>query len=121
MKIEIENLFSIHCSLKIERDNEDFDKSIAIHLYYITREAVFNAARHGNPRAIEIQLLSEEGRLSLSVKDDGCGFAEESTQLGIGLHTMKYRAKAIGARLSVLSEPGQGTHIVLQGQARTND
>jgi len=89
--------------------------------HYITREAVFNAARHGGPETIEIELLSREGRLNLSVKDDGCGFAGESTQHGIGLHTMKYRAKAIGARLSVVSELGQGTYIVLQGQARAND
>ncbi len=121
LKVEVEKLFNLHCRLQIDRDDEDVDKSIAIHLYYIIREAVFNAARHGNPETIEIQLLSQQGKLSLSVKDDGCGFAEESTKFGIGLHTMKYRAKAIGARLSVLSEPGHGTHIVLQGQARTND
>jgi signal transduction histidine kinase len=121
LKIEVEKLFNLQCSLQIDRDDTDVDKSIAIHLYYITREAVFNAARHGSPGTIEIELLSRQGRLSLSIKDDGCGFAEESTQLGIGLHTMKYRAKAIGARLSVLSEPGRGTHIVLQGQTSAND
>lgn len=121
LKIEVEKLFEVDCRLVVEKDLRDFDKSIAIHLYYITREAVFNAARHGNPDNIKVELISNERKLSLTVEDDGCGFSEDSTQQGIGLHTMKYRAKAIGARLSVQTEPGKGTRIELQGQARAND
>ena len=121
LKVEVEKLFKVDCRLVIERDQRDFDKSIAIHLYYITREAVFNAARHGNPNNIRVELISDERLLSLIVDDDGCGFSEDSTHQGIGLHTMKYRAKAIGARLSVQTAPGRGTRIELRGQAGAND
>ncbi|MDJ0623214.1 MAG: cache domain-containing protein [Desulfocapsaceae bacterium] len=121
LKVEVEKLFTVNCRLVIEKDHRDFDKSIIIHLYYIIRESVFNAARHGNPDNIRVELISDERRLSLIVEDDGCGFSEDSTQQGIGLHTMKYRAKAIGARLNVKTEPGKGTRIELQGQARAND
>jgi len=116
LKVEIENLFDLQCNLIIDIDDEQMDPSRAIHLYYITREAVFNAARHGRPLNIEIHLLIEKRRLSLKIDDDGCGFKEKSTQLGIGLHTMKYRAKAIGASLVVESKVGQGTSISLEGE-----
>jgi signal transduction histidine kinase len=121
LKIEVENLFDLHCDLMIDLVEADFDNSVAIHLYYITREAVFNAARHGSPTKIEIYFTSMQGRLELAVHDNGCGFVVDATQLGIGLHTMKYRAKAIGARLGIQSDPGHGTHITLQAKVRVND
>ncbi len=116
MKVEIENLFNLQCVLIIDMYREQMDPSTAIHLYYITREAVFNAARHGRPGKIEIHLLTEENRLRLEINDDGCGFADESTKKGIGLHTMKYRAKAIGATLTITSREGHGTCILLEGE-----
>lgn len=116
LKIEVENLFELECELIIELQSELGDSSMAIHLYYIIREGVFNAARHGRPHNIRIRLLSRKNRLTLEMEDDGCGFSTEETQQGIGLHTMKYRAKAIGAQLSIASEKGRGTRIVLEGE-----
>ncbi len=115
LKVEVENLFDVQCVLIFHQENEWVDGSIAIHLYFIIREAVFNAARHGRPDNIEIGLATGNNKLHVEVTDDGCGFSEESTQRGIGLHTMKYRAKAIGATLTINSDPNLGTSIVLQG------
>ncbi len=114
LKIEVENLFDLKCNLDVDLQGAQIDGPTAIHLYYIIREAVFNAARHGRPQKIEIQLLSEQKRLKLRVEDDGCGFSEKTTQYGIGLHTMKYRAKAVGANLVVDSKLETGTQITLQ-------
>ncbi len=116
LKVEIENLFELHCEMIIDMDREKIDAPAAIHLYYITREAVFNAARHGRPRRIEVHLLIDKRSLRLEINDDGCGFDREKTQQGIGLHTMKYRAKAINATLSVSSETGRGSRILLEGE-----
>ncbi len=113
LKIEVENLFDLQCILDVNINGLQIDGSTSIHLYYIIREAVFNAARHGRPQNIEIHLLSEDNQLKLVVEDDGCGFSEDTTQYGIGLHTMKYRAKAIGAALSVDSRLKEGTQITL--------
>ncbi len=114
LKVEVENLFDVQCVLIFHQENEWVDGSIAIHLYYIIREAAFNAARHGRPDNIEIGLATGSNRLEVEVTDDGCGFSEESTQKGIGLHTMKYRAKAIGATLTISSDSSRGTRMVLQ-------
>jgi len=116
LKVEIENLFDLQCNMIIDMDREKIDASASIHLYYITREAVFNAARHGRPQRIEIHLLIDRNSLRLEINDDGCGFDEEKIQLGIGLHTMKYRAKAINASLAVTSEVGRGSRILLEGE-----
>lgn len=116
LKVEVENLFDVDCILSFSIEDQKLDNSVAIHLYYITREAVFNAARHGRPDKINILLESRGSRLLLEVVDDGSGFTTESTQYGIGLHTMKYRAKAIGASLLVQPEEDSGTRIFLNGE-----
>jgi signal transduction histidine kinase len=49
----------------------------------------------------------------LVIKDNGRGFNLSSSSGGLGLDIMKYRARAIGAVLSVNSEPGKGTEVEL--------
>ncbi len=108
--------FDVDCVLECDCKDEKIDSNTAIHLYYIIREAVFNAVRHGRPKTIDIQFSATGKSLQLIVEDNGAGFSEESVQRGIGLHTMKYRAKAIGATLTVVSAPGRGTMVKLQGE-----
>jgi len=78
----------------------------------IAREAVSNAARHGNPGTIHVELL--DGRpVRLRVADDGSGFdaAEAMSGAGFGLRSMKERALASGADFRITSSPGLGTEI----------
>jgi signal transduction histidine kinase len=49
--------------------------------------------------------------LSVQVIDNGSGFDTKSTRRGMGLHTMEYRAKAIGAVLKINSNGHAGTVI----------
>lgn len=79
----------------------------AMHLYRIAQEAVANATRHGGASRVLIRIEQTEGKLVLSVLDDGRGFpAEPRKGGGMGLRTMRYRAQSIGARLS-LSPPDE--------------
>ncbi len=115
IKVEIESLFDVECVLLFDTTHERVDNNVAIHMYYIIREAVFNAARHGRPDNIRIILRIRNNHLAVKVEDDGCGFQESSIQKGIGLHTMKYRAKAIGAALSIDSDGKSGTIVEVSG------
>ncbi len=51
----------------------------------------------------------------LRVKDDGQGFGVSCAPLssGFGLLGMSERAEHIGAQLSIQSQPGQGTEIIV--------
>ena len=83
-------------------------------LVRIVREAVANAARHGQAAVISVDLkVGTDGDLRLRVSDDGCGFAT-TTPVGsgrVGLMSMKERAAAVGGSLSVTSSPGGGTSV----------
>lgn len=89
----------------------------ANHLYRIGQEAVHNAIRHAEPAKVTISLDKRSADVVLTVEDDGKGFDTDQQLLnlgdrGIGLHTMQYRAHALGGSLTIDSTPGEGTKVV---------
>lgn len=83
-----------------------------LQLYRIAQEAVNNALKHGDPSRITITLRTDGPRLCLQVQDDGTGFdVNEGTRNSLGLHSMAYRARALGATLDIASTRGQGTTV----------
>jgi len=106
-------LFRISCRFHGEQEVGVADESRAAHLYYIAREAVNNAVKHARAGRIDIRLGAADGRVVLSVADDGVGIApERAASPGLGLRTMAYRAAAIGAELSIRPGEGKGTVVV---------
>ncbi|WP_456385855.1 cache domain-containing protein [Desulfolithobacter sp.] len=114
--VELEQLFPVRCSLSIDPQVEEVATNQASHVYYIIREAMFNAARHGHPEKIEIIVRRKNRYLSARIIDNGEGFMEKDSKKGMGLHTMQYRAKAIGASLDIKPGPTGGTMVTLEGK-----
>lgn len=89
-------------------------------LYRIGQEALTNVAKHGMARNVWLSVTLSRRHVSLSVRDDGCGFDAESVlthpdhRVGIGLFGMRERAALLGGRIEVCSAPGKGTRIKVQ-------
>jgi len=79
-------------------------------IYRIVQEALNNCARHARARHATIHVVSEGGRLVVTVEDDGAGFAAGETR-GLGLIGMEERVKRLGGVLSITSRLGQGTIV----------
>jgi len=116
--VEAQKMFKVHFDLSWQGEAESLGKNSATHLYYIVREAIFNAARHGKPSKIGVYMRLEDGGFSLKIADDGIGFDGTPAATGMGFHTMKYRAKAIGAELSISSAAEGGTVISVTGEGQ---
>lgn len=82
-------------------------------LYQIAQEALYNALKHAHARRIELSLSFGHGRVALAVRDDGVGFDAGSFNHaeGLGLRTMRERARRIGGTLRIDSTPGEGTQV----------
>ncbi|HSR21589.1 MAG TPA: GAF domain-containing sensor histidine kinase [Anaerolineales bacterium] len=81
-------------------------------LYRIATEALNNALKHARPGHVYVRLLQDEAGICLEVADDGLGFVpEEVSGGGLGLATMKERARSHGWELTVDSQPGAGTRV----------
>jgi signal transduction histidine kinase len=84
----------------------NFDPGVALHLYRIAEEAIGNAVKHSQAKRIAIELAVVKDRAVLAITNDGKGFDPRSKNGGMGIRNMRYRAKAIGATLTI--EPGKG-------------
>jgi signal transduction histidine kinase len=83
----------------------------------IAQEALGNALRHADAQRIEVRLQNGDGRLVLSVADDGVGFdpgAPEIRGQRLGLTSMRERATELGGTLRITSSPGEGTSVRLE-------
>ncbi|MEV4622966.1 GAF domain-containing sensor histidine kinase [Asanoa sp. NPDC049573] len=80
--------------------------------YRVAQEALHNALRHADARAVEVRLFVDGPNLAVEVRDDGHGL--RPTDQGLGLTSMRERAEAVGGRLVVESKPDEGTTVRLE-------
>jgi signal transduction histidine kinase len=84
----------------------------AMHLFRIAQEAVANAVKHGRPEHVLVALECDGNFLRLTIDDDGVGFFPQPEHPdGMGLRTMAYRARLIGATLEIRERDGPGTCV----------
>jgi signal transduction histidine kinase len=80
----------------------------------IAQEALTNAVRHARARRIKVHAASSRSvGFRLSIADDGRGIAKEQFGIGFGLTSMQERADKIGASLTIVTAPRNGTEVVL--------
>jgi signal transduction histidine kinase len=77
--------------------------------YYVVAEALTNATKHAQASEVRIEAANRDGRLELSIVDDGVGGADP--QAGSGLVGLTDRVDALGGRIVINSPPGQGTRM----------
>jgi two-component system CheB/CheR fusion protein len=102
---------SLACRNDVDRSVDIQDPDVAIHLYRIAQEAVHNAVNHSHGKMLQVSLKQDARNVIMEVKDDGIGLAK-SLRPGMGLRTMRHRARLIGAHLDVHSE--QGTRVTVR-------
>ncbi|MBA7523652.1 hypothetical protein ES705_15783 [subsurface metagenome] len=105
----INHMYGINCQLEYDHPIIVKEHSTATHLYRIVQEAVINGIQHGQADQIIIQLAAHDGRSTLCVKNNGVDISENIDSIkGIGIHSMTYRAKIIGASLTIQPDEPQG-------------
>jgi signal transduction histidine kinase len=82
---------------------------VEVAAYYVVAEALTNAAKHARPTAIWVAANVVDGRLRLTVRDDGIGGAEPAN--GSGLTGLTDRVEALDGTITVHSPPGEGTTL----------
>lgn len=84
-------------------------------------EALANAAKHANASVVRLSAAVRDGRLLMTVRDDGLGGADPAH--GSGLIGLADRVEALGGTLTIVSPPGRGTTVrvalPLDGQEST--
>jgi len=83
------------------------------HLFRIAQEAVQNALKHARAQRIDVELTSTTAEVRIVVGDNGVGIgAQPTSRTGYGMHTMRYRAAAIGGQFAIEARSGGGTRVI---------
>ena len=87
---------------------------VKIAFYRIAQEALNNIVKYAKASTVHVDLRQQATGVRLTVSDDGVGFDPESIGSGhFGQKIMRERAEGIGARLTVQSEVGHGTVVMV--------
>lgn len=108
-----ERVFRVSCPFRCDPPVKVTDNNAAIQLYRIAQEAVANALKHSKADRIEVSLAINDGRIVLSIRDNGVGIPDHSPGkgTGMGLLTMSHRARMMGGTLTVEQDGIGGTVV----------
>ncbi len=103
---------SVHVDSLIE-DSLSYDQGAE--LLHIVREAVRNSVQYSQAKKGKVSVNVSDTLVILEISDNGKGFEFDLVGAqGHGLGHMALRAKEIGARLKVQSQPNKGTTILVE-------
>jgi signal transduction histidine kinase len=87
-------------------------------VFRVGQEALTNVLKHAGSGPVEMLLSFQPDRVELRVRDHGRGFDPDAPpgrdHAGYGLTSMRERAEQIGGRVTITSQPGGGTEVVLE-------
>ena len=90
----------------------ELDDSSQLTVYRLVQESLTNIGKYAQAAQVDISVRNASGQVEVEIKDNGLGFNVDEVRTSThGLAGMKHRVEAAGGRLSVQSEPGQGTRI----------
>lgn len=116
---------AVYADIQVEKKFEVADhrvpEGLKTPVLRLVQESLNNAGKHSGAGTVSISLRRRNGRLTLEIMDDGCGFDPEGDRgpdqgHASGLFGMKERAELSGAEFFIDSIPGKGTQIIATWQ-----
>lgn len=104
-------------SIRFKSNLEDsLTEQQQLNIYRIIQEIVNNAIKYADCKNISIQLYREKEMMDLTIEDDGKGvnFYDSEIENGMGLKSIRSRAKALSATLTFDSMSEKGTVVTLE-------
>jgi signal transduction histidine kinase len=82
-------------------------------LYRIVQEQINNIVKHAGATRVWISLSNRDGKVFLTVKDNGKGFERKNKTNGMGINNIISRAKVFGGKVQLKTAPQQGCSITV--------
>ena len=104
-------------TIKVDFASNEIPRSVppdaALCIFRIVQEGLWNLKKHSGVEDAEVVLRMTRDRLEVLVRDRGCGFDLKKLRQneGLGLRSMKERARSQGGQFEIYSEIGKGTTL----------
>jgi signal transduction histidine kinase len=110
---EFSRVRNIPVSCHADDSLQDLSRGAALALYRIAQEAMGNAVTHGGAQHVEVRVTRSNGRVALTVADNGKGFDpnRSGASSGLGLINMRERARQLNGTFDLDSALRRGTTV----------
>ena len=105
--------FAIRAETTVSGPVPDLEPRRQAEVLRIVQEALTNVRKHADATVVRVT-VETDGDLRVTIADNGRGFRPDVPTGGFGLESMRQRAELIGADLSVVSAPQDGTRVELR-------
>ncbi|MGB5298537.1 MAG: histidine kinase [Thiogranum sp.] len=108
----------VNAFLQLEWDAANLSAEVDIQVLRIVQEALVNIRKHSEANAVRVLMRAgKDGNYMVLIEDDGIGIQDRVIDGGpgehLGLKILQERAACIGGDLTIESETGEGTRIIL--------
>jgi len=114
---KVQDSSGIQCSFEIDEKVESLSLDVKTHIYRILQECINNTIKHAGANALKVALKYEAGAFFLNYRDNGKGLLDGKGK-GLGLQSMRERAKIIGGSISLGNSSDKGFEMHLKFNAR---
>jgi signal transduction histidine kinase len=106
------DLYQTPVAFRAERVPGKLPEEVALCLYRIAQEGLRNIGKHARHAEAAVTLTGTGGGLRLSIEDAGPGTRiDPAARHGLGLISIKERARLVKGKVRVVSRPGRGTVV----------
>jgi signal transduction histidine kinase len=116
----IERQWNVQVTLNIDEAAEQLGAKVTADIYRLIHEGLVNAARHADASIIRVTLSIADGRVHLSIADDGKGFPFTGTydlawleRMDQGPVTLRERVAALQGQLTLTTSKQAGTELLI--------
>jgi signal transduction histidine kinase len=109
---------SIEVKLQQPDNLPSLDDAMTTGVYRIIQEALTNIARHSEATRAEVAMQLNNSELRVEITDNGKGIDQAMIvhPESLGILSMQERARMLGGKIAITSNPGKGTCVVLSVQ-----
>lgn len=101
------------CALELDEALPRLRDEARAHVFRLLQEALTNVARHAGAQRAEVRLTCRGADLRLEVCDDGHGLPTPLRE-GVGLRSMRERARCLGAALQLHDAAPRGLRLCVE-------
>ena len=107
---EFEQRSSVEVDLNLEA--VDLPEPVQLTVYRMVQESLTNIGKYANASKVLVAVHNYPTHVTVQIRDNGEGFDTSKVHTSAhGLMGMRHRVEAAGGRLTVTSEPGEGTLV----------
>lgn len=120
---EFAALAKIQVNFRSDGSFRDMPSEVALCAYRITQEALQNVAKHARTDKAEVTITHSGRMLKLIISDNGIGMDPNTAggDGGLGLTSIRERARLVNGRVDIQSRPGAGTTVTLRVPVQTEE